>query len=248
MQAQQAHLVFHMTGKQPVGAHALDAAVLRPALLAEYRDLTSLRYDFPLVLTDGEEEQDAVQSLSGVFDRALGQIAREGDGERLRKHALRIERELRALAAQGASGSLFELWDRAASRLSAQPDELFPDSLGRLRAALGADGQVVDCDEAMPLRLCKHVWKLLHEKKARSFRADVDKLVMKLSDILRADLVRSKEGLGAERLAASVGTTHRQIFDFAAMSRLLGEAFPTASLPEARRNRLRSLISGRASQ
>src|SRR6266536_2829689 len=217
MQAQQAHLVFHMTGKQPVGAHACDAANLRPALLAVYRDLTSLRYDFPLVLTDGEHEQEWVQSLSSVFDRALGQIAGEVDGERLRKHALRIERELRALAAEGTGGSLLELWDQAASRLSAQADELVRDSLGRIRAAVGADGEGGDCDGAMPLRRCRHVWKLLHAKKAWSFRADVDKLVMKLSDILRADFVRSEEGLGAERLAASVGATHREIFDFAAM-------------------------------
>jgi hypothetical protein len=248
MQAQQAHLVFHMTGKQPVGARTLDGATLRPALLAGYRDLTELRYDFPLVLTDGEEELESVQSLSAVFDRALGQIARAEDGERLRKHALRIERELRALAAETSAGALSELWDRAASRLSAPADELLRDGLTRLRAAVGADGQVVDCDGAMPLRLCKHVWKLLHEKKAHSFRANIDKLVMKLSDILRTDLVRSKEGLSAERLAASVGTTHREIFDFATMSRLLGEALPTTSLPEARRNRIRWLISVLQSQ
>jgi uncharacterized Fe-S cluster protein YjdI len=248
MQAQQAHLVFHMTGKQPVGAPALDAATLRPALLAGYRDLTELRYDFPLVLTDSEEEREWVQSLSGVFDRALGRIAPAGDGERLRQHAVRIERELRALAAEAGTGSLSELWDRAAGQLSAGADELFRDGLDRLRAAVGADGQVVDCDGSMPSRLCKHIWGLLQEKKARRFRADVDKLVMKLSDILRADLVRSKEGLGAERLAASVGTTHREIFDFAAMSRLLGEAFPAASLPEARRNRIRGLLSVLQSQ
>jgi ferredoxin len=248
MQTKQAHLAFHLTGRQPAGTHALDAANLRPALLAGYRDLTELRYDFPLVLPDGEEELESVQSLSGVFDRALGQIARAEDGERLRKHAVRIERELRALAAETSAGALSELWDRAASRLSAPADELFRDSLDRLRAAVGADGQVVDCDGAMPLRLCKHVWKLLHEKKAHSFRANIDKLVMKLSDILRADVIRSKEGLGAERLAASVGTKHRELFDFAAMSRLLCEALPTASLPEARRNRIRGLISVLQSQ
>jgi hypothetical protein len=62
----QAHLAFHLTGKRSEGE--FDVATgsdLRPALLAGYRDLTSLRYDFPLVLVGGGAHLDAVQSLSG---------------------------------------------------------------------------------------------------------------------------------------------------------------------------------------
>lgn len=248
MQTQQAHVVFHLTGKPAAGVQPLDGTSLRPALLAEYRDLTSLRYDFPLVLTDGEEEE-AVQSLSGLFDRALRQIDDDDkDGGRLRKHALRFEREIRALAAEHGGGTLLELWDQAAGRLSAQKDAPFRDSLDRLRAAVGTEFEVVNCNGAMPFRLCKHVWELSERNKARSFRAEIDKLVMQLSDILRAELARSEEGLGPARLAASVGDTQREMFDFAAMSRLLGEAFPAVRMPEARRARIRSLISVLQSQ
>jgi hypothetical protein len=245
MQTQQAHALFHLTGKQTAGVQSLESGGLRPALLTAYRDLTSLRYDFPLVLTEKEEEP--VQSLSGLFDRALAQIDGQQDRGRLRKHALRLEREIRTLAA-ASSGTLFDFWDDAAGRLAAEKDELVRESLDRLRAAVGTDGKIVDCNGAMPFRLCKHIWQLSERKKARRFRAEIDSLVMKLSDILRAELARSEEGLGATRLAASIGDTQREMFDFGAMSRLLGDSLAAAPLPEPRRARIRSLLSVLQSQ
>jgi hypothetical protein len=245
MQTQQAHALFHLTGKQAAGVQPLESAGLRPALLTAYRDLTSLRYDFPLVLIESEEEP--VQSLSGLFDRALARIDGDQDRGRLRKHALCLEREIRALAA-ASSGTLFDFWGDAAGRLSAEKDEVVRESLDRLRAAVGTDGKIVDCNGAMPFRLCKHIWELSERRKARSFRAEIDSLVMKLSDILRAELARSEEGLGATRLAASIGDTQREMFDFGAMSRLLGDALAAPPLPGPRRARIRSLLSVLQSQ
>jgi ferredoxin len=66
---------------------------------------------------------------------------------------------------------------------------------------------------------------------------------MKLSDILSADFVRSKEGLSADRLRASVGAAHRDAFDFDAMSLLLADASANVPLPESRRRRVRGLLS-----
>ena len=46
---------FHLTGRR-AGATLAPIADrgLRPALFARFGDLTRLRYDFPLVLTDGD--------------------------------------------------------------------------------------------------------------------------------------------------------------------------------------------------
>ena len=76
MQAElQAHIAFHLTGRLPQGAFDAHAqSDLHPAIFAGYRDLTSLRYDFPLVLTRGGDGQP-VQSLSGLIDGALKAIA-----------------------------------------------------------------------------------------------------------------------------------------------------------------------------
>jgi hypothetical protein len=244
----QAHLAFHLAGRMSQGElDQLAHRDLHPAILSGYRDLTTLRYDFPLVLVrDGGG--NSVQSLSDLVDRALRDIVANGDGERVRKHAIRVEREIRKLVAEGATGSLSNLWDIGVTRVGAKSDELLQNSLGRLRAALKTDGEVIDCDKAMPFRLFQHVWQISQHQKAQKFRADINKFIMKLSDILSADFVRSKEGLSADRLRASIGAAHQGAFDFEAMSRMLAATSANAPIPEIRRQRVRVLLSVLRSQ
>ena len=123
----QAHVAFFLTGKRPADfLDAVDGLNLRPALFARYRELPELRYDFPLVLT--QSEGGIVQSLSGVVDNALGTVALGNDGERIRKHVLRLEQEIRTLVAQGATGTLSGLWDKAAGSLAAGSDKAVDDA------------------------------------------------------------------------------------------------------------------------
>ena len=240
----QAHIAFHLTGRMAQGeGDALARSDLQPALLAGYRDLTTLRYDFPLVLVRAGSDGQSVQSLSALFDGALKEIAANGDGERTRKHAGRLEREIRKLIAEGATGTLSKLCDLGAARIGAKSDELLAKSLSRLRAALKSDGEVIDCDKAMPFRLFQHAWQALQDQKAQKFRAEINKLIMKLSDILSADFGHSKEGMSAERLQASIGSAHRDAFDFAAMSRMLTAASVNVPMPESRRQRVRGLLA-----
>jgi hypothetical protein len=78
----QAQLAFHLTGRSLAPMEAFE---LVPALLARYRDLSALRYDFPLVLSKGD-----VHSLSALVDQAL-----HGKDEKTRMLTLRREREIR---------------------------------------------------------------------------------------------------------------------------------------------------------
>ena len=244
MQAEhQALIAFHLTGRISDGAFdALAQSDLQPAILAGYRDLTALRYDFPIVLIRAGGDGKPVQSLSGLFDGALKDIA-DPDAERVSKHAHRLERAIRTLVAEGAAGPLSKIWDVAAAGIGAKSDDPLQDSLRRLRAAVKIDGDVIGYDKAMPFRLFQHAWQTLQDRKTQSFRADINKLIMKLSDILSADFIRSKEGLSAERLRATVGAAHRDAFDFDAMSRLLVETSANVPIPESRRRRVRGLLS-----
>ena len=245
----QSQVAFHLTGKRPAaGLEAVDSLAVRPALLARYRDLTALRYDFPLVLVDRGADGDRVQALSGVVDRLLQDIARGDDAARVTRHVLRLERQLRVLLAEGAEGSLSALWDMAAERLGVGDDELLRDSLGRARRALKFDGALLDCDAVLPTRLVAHAWRVVQDAKAARFRDTVARLIQKLSDILRADFNRSDAGRSAESLKASIGDLHADLFDFDAMSRLLTKAAPETTLPESRRTRIRTLLSVLESQ
>ncbi len=243
MQAElQAHIAFHLTGRMAQGEFAaLASSDLQPAIFAGYRDLAALRYDYPLVLVlDGKQP---VQSLSGVFDGALKAIPADCDADRLRKHALHIEREIRKLVAEGSAGSLKKLLDAVAGCVGDKGGELFQNSASRLRAALKLDGEVIDCDRTTPFRVVEHLWQIGQDRKAKAFRADLNKLIMKLSDILNAEFVRSKEGQSAERLRASIGLVHQSAFSFDALSRMLNDSARDVPMPEGRRQRVRGLLS-----
>ena len=245
----QAQVAFHLTGNRPgAGLEVVAGLGLHPALFAGYRDLTKLRYDFPLVLVQNATDRGFVQCLSAIVDGVVHEIAQGDDGERLTRHLLRLEQEIRVLMAEGASGALSALWEKAAGRLAARGDDLLKDSLNRASAALKIDGKVVDCSSSMPADLINHAWASVQEKKARKFREDLARLTQKLSDILQVDRVRSKAGQSAESLKASVGAYHGEDFDFQTMSRLLTKSSPKATLPESRRRRIESLLSVLRSQ
>jgi hypothetical protein len=237
--------LFFSTGtRHGEGVDAIDGLGLRPALLARYRDLTRLRYDFPLVLVDRGSEAGTLRSLSSVVDEVLQDIAPRGiDGERLRKHVLRLERELRVMLAGGARGRLAELWAEAAPRLAAPGDPSAASVLTHIADKLQLDGEVVDCDREMPVRVLAHVWDAAQQRKAGSFRATVDRLVIKLSDILRAAFLRSQAGQRPEALRTSLGGTHRDAFDFGVMSRLVARNVPNDELPASRRRRIEAALA-----
>ncbi len=245
----QAHVAFFLTGRRP-SEHldAVDGLDLRPALFAGYREISQLRYDFPLVLVADRADRLLVQSLSGLVDDALGVAARGSEGERIRKHVLRLEQEIRMLASGGATGTLSALWATAAGRLAkgmdkSGADKSLEDSLRRARAAIKIDGELADCNAALPARLLQHAWNAVQKQKAENFRKDLDRLVLKLSDILKADYERSEAGRSAEHLKAAVGSGFGDAFDFDAMSRILSKALPKDAFPESRRKRIRELLN-----
>jgi ferredoxin len=234
----QDQTVFHMTGKRTGEGLAALTAGFRPALLAPYRDLTSLRYDYPVVLIDGDAGGDYVVSLSSVVGSLIGELAPRGiEGERLRKQLLRLERELRVLVADGAAGSLSGLWPEAAARAAGR-DEAARDVLTRAAGALPIDGQVVDCSRALAERFVTRAWRSVNAEKARAFRLLVDHLIRKLSDILRAAYVHSQAGQQPQALKAGFGDLHTDAFDFSAMSKLVARNVPKDELPPKRRQRI----------
>ena len=247
-------VAFFLTGARPPGVvpNDLEERGLRPALFAGYRDLTRLRYDYPVVLTDAGTEDDWLRSLSGIIDEILCEIAPTGvEGERTRKHVLALELEIRALAAE-QSGALSDLWDAATERLLARVGDDAERSnsgiLGRGRAALPVDGTVVDCDGAVPGRILALAWSRSRNAKAQRFRVQAEELICKLSDILKADFAKSAGARTSDNLKASFGSAFEQAFDFDAMSKVLTRAAPAESLPEAKQRRISSALATLISQ
>ena len=245
----QTQIAFHLAGKKPgAAAVSASAADARPAVLARYRDLPALRYDFPLVLLRDAGDKGYVQCLSGIVDNVVHGLVKDDSGDRLTRHLLRLEREIRVLMAAGAKGSLSALWDDAAERLIARGDALLKDSLTRARRALKLDGELADCDKSMPAGLLKRAWTLVQDRKTQKLSGDLRRLTISLSNILQADAARSAAGRSADNLKASIGTGHAEVFDFVALSRVLSKTSTREGLPASRRRRIEALISVLKSQ
>ena len=246
----QEQRLFFSTGQRDLdGLESVDDLALRPAVLARYRDLTRLRGDFPLVLVDTGRDAGELRSLASIVDAALRDVAPRGpEGERLRKHVLRLEHEVRRLAAVGTRGSLSELWDRAAGAIAVPEDPSSEAVLKHVAAKLDADGEVVDCDREAPRRIVEHLWRAAHQRKTKQFLGIVGRLRAKLADILRAAFIHSEAGQRPESLRASLGGEHRDAFDFAAMSRLVGRNLPKDELSPSRRRRIEWALQALATQ
>lgn len=231
-------VVFHLTGRREAAEPATAVAGLRPALLAQYRKLDALRYDFPVVLADGP---DCVQSLTRLVDAALRATAPEGPtGEGMRRRAIKIESELRRLVSGGARGTLTELWNEALQSLAA--DEAFAKDAAKIRAAVKVDGPVAGCNAELPSRLLRHVWSVVQGEKARAARARIGGLVIRLENILRADYMRSPQAAQKKELLASFGGAHHGMFDFDKMSQLLSRGGPVSGLQPRRRERIEKVV------
>lgn len=232
--------IFHLTGRrQGDGLRGIDGLGLRPALLAPYRDIGALRHDFPLVLIDGAEAADCARPLSSLVDELLKDVAPRGvEGERLRRHGLQLERNIRREVDAGARGTLADLWETAAAGLGAREGETLEQVLNYAAGSLRAQGEVLGCTQAMPARLITHAWRATRDARARQFRSEVGRLTLQLSDILRAAFSHSQAGRQPDSLKAALGGSHRDAFDFDALSRIVGKGAPRDELPPARRARL----------
>lgn len=244
---------FHLTGKlDQTGAMNLATPDFVPAVLAPYRDLSRLRYDYPLILVDGVETPAYVDTLSGVVNRLLRSIAPAGNtGEQLRQHVLRLEQRMRKLATGSPDQRLSELWKQAEKSLLAECDadeaEWLGNSIATARFALQVDGQVVDCDEQLPGRLLQHAWR-----RFAGYRHDtaaiIDDLIIRLRNVLKVDDLKNSASRTPQRLKATVGKRYKEAFDFDRMAELLDESTPHNRLPADRRERIAAALRTLESQ
>jgi hypothetical protein len=95
----------------------------------------------------------------------------------------------------------------------------------------------------MPARVVTHLWEAAQRQKARAFRSMLERLIVKLSDTLRAAFMHSEAGQRPDALRQSLGGAHRDAFDFAVMSSLIGRGAPKDELQSARRRRIEETLA-----
>ena len=208
---------------------------IRPALFARYADLAALRHPYPVVLIDDDRHTPSFRPLMQIINEALAASAPQGgDGEATRQRVLQLEEAIRRRVADGETGALSDLWRDAADTLVAAAGEArfgpIDSDFDRVRKRLAVDGPVVGCDTTTPGAVLRHVWRVEHNRRARSFRKKVDGLLLALSNILKADYAKSDDAHNADRLSHTTGATDRDQLDFHALSRMLVRQHPEQRL------------------
>jgi len=221
--------------------------VQRPALFAGYGDLGKLRHDYPLVMVEDDAGSAHVQPLTAIVDDLIRKSIPPGaDGEKFRWKLLHLEARIRELVAGGSDEPLSRLWRQAETDLLASTEKTerreLSDKLDVARDILAVDGRVIDCDVQTPVRFLVHAWNMIHASKAKVFRKRVDGLILKLSDILKADFIKSDKARSPEILKSAVGDTFETDFDFSAMSRVLVEGTHSDRLSHERRQRIEAVL------
>ncbi|CAN5394362.1 hypothetical protein BH10ACI2_BH10ACI2_10800 [soil metagenome] len=238
----QDQIAFYLTGRREGSKLQPLHGSYRPALFAHVGDLSSLRYDFPLILNANETPDRAVLSLSYIIDDAVESLGDNADRDRIARHGYKLEAELRRDLAVKGSGEFDKMWTAATARLANGSGETVEDSAKRLWPLFEGSGTLVDADTELASRVVYHAWNSVQANKAMSFRHKAERLLQKLRDILDAEAIGSTAGRAPDRLRAGVGSSFASKFDFDAMSRILVEGMPSFELSDERRARIKGLI------
>lgn len=238
----QQQIAFYLTGRRS-GRDLLPLDEnCRPVLFARFADLTSLRYDFPVVLDREGGAERSLVSLSSLVDDAVAGMPDTPDRDRVARHGHRIEREIRKDMTSEGGADLATTWNRAVDRIAGTEGELVTQSAKDLWKRFGASGEIVDADQSMPAKAIAHAWSAVEAKKAAAFRQKAERLLLKLRDVLAAEIVGSAAGRTPERLMAGVGSAFAASFDFQALSSILVASKPEVALSDQRRARIEGLI------
>ncbi len=228
---------------------------LIPALIAQYHylDHSQVRFDYPLVLVENSPEaNETIITLMQLFDGLINELVEESDeGGKLRQNILRLEAEIKSQLFQNGADRLSNLWDKAAKNLLATADEseneeseenkkeTLQQNLQIVRQALKVKGKVIPCNNQTPVQLLTHIWNRFWQEKSSTFRAELDELIIKLTDVLRTDDVKTEEARKPENLEASLGSGD---INFEVLSTLLSESHPAEPLPKKRRQRIQTAL------
>lgn len=233
----RALLQFHLHGNREPSK---TSSRVWPALLHPFRDMRSIRHEYP-VLIPGTGGVDDAQPLISRIDEIVNQSGLEGDPrERMRRHAYQFEAALKDALAGDLFADLKELSIKVSKQMlesSSMEDArkaVLRSDLDLIIARLPDSTYVADCSQDIPARLYRGVGRQFWTRHCEQFRTDLEQLSHRLGGILRANAEHKPEARSADHLRNVLGSSGRQDLDFDRMSELL-EKTPKADILPAER-------------
>ncbi|MBF0280176.1 MAG: hypothetical protein HQM13_20420 [SAR324 cluster bacterium] len=222
-----------------------------PALLAPYRDMSKIRYDYPLWIADPNEplEESSFQSLSELLAESMESAAPEpNQSKELKDNLPRLEKIIRSqLSSSGSRHPFRESIETAVEELRKQlslpgsEEEALLSSCSALLAKLPDGGALIQFTEETPFHCLAAILNANHLKKYESFKKEIGDLLAQLRDLLRVEEGKSAQARGAEHLEGTLGFG-TSFVDPGALSGLLPESSSEA-MPLERFNRIKIAYS-----
>ena len=235
---------FHLTGDSSAFIDA-PKSKLYPVLMNKYKDLSRVRNNFPLILSDNEQEP--VKPLYQIMDEVLRKAAFMGTGDsRLSKIIIQLEDKVRSFVNNGAEGSFSELCDYASRHmligLEGKKKEQMIDDINLIQSYINNKGLVADFDEKITEKFFTHIFRVTQRKRGSKSATKISGYAYRLSEIL--NMTGSKSGVGDPScLKASVGKAYEEEFDFDFMSKMLTKSLSHSPLSQSRYTRLRLALA-----
>ena len=226
-----------------------------PALLEPYRDVTRLRYDYPLFLSPAEDNEidpnpeDLAKPLSTFLQETVFGFAPGDESARILKDNLPwIEREVRGRvneteAPVSASPLLQEATKALIShlKLDKENNARLQADLDKLLKAIPEGGQLLAYGRYPAIHLLIHVIRSSVIPRHGRFKREIERHIKELKLLLDVDLSKSPESKQPEKLRGAVGGA-ADFFDTGALSKVMEHSHGSVVMPEERRARIENAL------
>jgi ferredoxin len=247
---------FHLGNPSVQGQVQRVGNDLLPALLEPYRDVSRLRYDYPLFLFAAEQSkanpspEQLARPIAEVLAESVASFAPGEDSARILKDNLPwLERELRQkLSDVEGPVSAPELIQAAASallehlKLDTENHAKLQDDIARMMAALPAKGHLLAYGRYPAIHLLIHSIRSRVIPRHNHFRGEIKEHIRELKTLLDVDWSKSAESKKPEKLQGSIGGG-AGYFDTSALSRVMGQKSQgSVSMSAPRRARIEGAL------
>lgn len=228
-----------------------------PALLEPYRDVSRLRYDYPLFLFDAalSEANPAPEQLARPIAEVLGEsVASFAPGEEsariLKDNLPWVERELRQRLVDVEGPVSATEMVRAASeallshlKLDAENNARLEADIAKMLAALPANGHLLAYGRYPAIHLLVHSIRSRVIPRHATFRGEIKEHIRELKTLLDVDWNKSDESKKPESLRGSMGGGSSFI-DSSALSSVIGKkSRGSIAMSTERRARIESALA-----
>jgi ferredoxin len=225
---------FHLGNPSVQGQVQRVASDFLPALLEPYRDVSRLRYDYPLFLFNAElseanpSPEQLARPVAEVLSESVASFAPAEESARILKDNLPwLERELRQrlLDTEGpvdASAYLKAAGEalRAHRKLDQESGDRLREDIAKMEAALPANGHLLAYGRYPAIHLLIHSIRSRVIPRHNRFRGEITSHIRELQTLLEVDWSKSAASKQPETLQGSIGGASG-FFDTGALSRVM---------------------------